>query len=79
MKLYDFFISKFDIEKTISPEIEIDFAISKFQTQVLIDNHARNLKQFHNQNGIKVVLNFKNRPNFSGFDPMHAEAINKRL
>ena len=79
MKLYDYFISQFNIEKTISPEIEIDYALSKFHTQLLIDNHIKNLNQFHNQNGIKVILNFKNTPQFKGFDPMHAEAINDSL
>jgi len=79
MKLYDYFISQFNIEKTISPEIEIDYALSKFHTQLLIDNHTKNLNQFYNQNGIRVILNFKNTPQFKGFDPMHAEAINDSL
>ena len=79
MKLYDFFISQFEFEEIISPEIEIDFAISKFQTQILIDNHTRNLDKFYNQNGVKVILEFKKTPQFRSFDPMHAEAINDSL
>lgn len=79
MKLYDFFISQLEFEETISPEIEIDFAISKFQTQILIDNHTRNLDKFYNQNGVKVILEFKKTPQFRSFDPMHAEAINDSL
>lgn len=76
MKLYDYFISQFSIEKPTSPKIEIDYAISRFHTQRLIENHTKNLNQFHNQSGTKIILNFKNTPQFSGFDPMHAEAIN---
>ncbi len=76
MKLYDYFISQFNTGNPVSPEIEVDYALSKFHTQLLTDNHARNLDQFHNQSGIKVILNFSNAPQFRGFDPMHAEAIN---
>jgi len=76
MKLYDFFISRFNVEKITSAEVEIDYALSKYHTQLLIDNHIRNLNNFHNQNGVKVTLIYKNSPQFRGFDPMHAEAIN---
>ncbi len=76
IKLYDYFIAQFNIEKTISPEIEIDYALSDYHTQLLIDNHTKNLNQFNNQKGIKVILNFNKTPQFSGFDPMNAEAIN---
>ena len=76
MKLYDYFTSQFNIEKPISPEIEIDYALSKFHTQLLIDNHTKNLNQFYDQGGIKITLKFKNTPQFRGFDPMNAEAIN---
>lgn len=76
MKLYDYFIAQFDIQNQVSPEIEVDYAVSKFQTQQLIDNHAKNLQQFYNQSGIKIVLHFTNTPQFRGFDPMIAEAIN---
>lgn len=76
MKLYDYFIAQFNIQNAVSPEIEVDYAVSKFQTQQLIDNHTKNLQQFYNQSGIKIVLHFTNTPQFRGFDPMNAEAIN---
>jgi hypothetical protein len=79
MKLYDYFISQFNIGKPHTPEIEIDYSISKFQTQLLVDNHTKNLNQFYNQKGLKIVLTFKNTPQFRGFDPMNAEAINDSI
>jgi len=79
IKLYDYFISQFNIEKSISPEKEIDYALSKFHTQLLIDNHTKNLNKFYNQSGIKIILNFINTPQFRGFDPMNAEAINDSI
>ncbi|MDD4033048.1 MAG: hypothetical protein PHS48_07380 [Bacteroidales bacterium] len=64
------------MEKTTWPEIEINYALCQFHTQQLIDNHTKNLSQFNNQSGVKIILNFTKAPQFRGFDPMHAEAIN---
>lgn len=79
MKLYDYFISRFTPVNTTSPEIEIDYALCRFHTQQLIDNHTKNLNQFYKQSGIKIILDFTNAPQFRGFDPMHAEAINDSI
>ncbi len=44
-----------------------------------MDKHTKNLNQFYNQTGMMIVLNFDKSPQFRGFDPMHAEAINDSL
>ena len=76
MKLYDFFISQFEVEKIDFDDTEIEYAISKYHTQLIVENHIKNLDEFQNQNGVRVILSYKNKPQFRGFDPMHAEAIN---
>jgi hypothetical protein len=76
MKLYDFFKSQFEVEKIDFDETEIEYAISKYHTQLIVENHIKNLDEFQNQKGVKVILTFNNSPKFRGFDPMHAEAIN---
>lgn len=76
MKLYDFFISQFEVEKTNLDNIQFEYAISKYHTQILIENHKKNFDEFLNQKGVKIILTYKNTPQFRGFDPMHAEAIN---
>ncbi len=75
-KLYDFFISQFEVEKINFDDVEIEYAISMYHTQLLIENHIKNFDEFQNQKGVKVILTYKNTPQFKGFDPMHAEAIN---
>jgi hypothetical protein len=57
-------------------DFDIDYSISQFHTQNLIENHQKKLNKFQNQNGIKITLRYKQTPQFRGFDPMHAEAIN---
>ena len=76
MKLYDFFISQFEVEEIDFNDIEIEYAISKYHTQKLLDKHVKNFDEFQNQKGVKITLSYKNNPQFRGFDPMHAEAIN---
>jgi len=76
MKLYDFFISQFEVEKIDFDDIEIEYAISNYHTQILSEKHLKNFDEFQNQKGVKVILTFRNTPQFRGFDPMNAEAIN---
>ena len=42
----------------------------------MLDKHVKNFDEFQNQKGVKITLSYKNNPQFRGFDPMHAEAIN---
>jgi len=74
MKLYDFFISQFEIEEIDFDDTKIEYAISKYHTQTIIENHIKNFDKFQNQNGVKVTLKFKNSPQFRGFDPMHNDS-----
>ncbi len=76
MKLYDYFVTQFSFNDAGFQEIAVDCAISKFHTQKIRDRHFENLHRFNRQSGIKVTLNFRKPPEFRGFDPMHAEAIN---
>ena len=76
MELCDFFISQFNVEDIIFDESEVLYSLSEYNTQNLIDEHVQNLDKFYKQNGVKVILNFNENPQFKGFDPMHAEAIN---
>ncbi|MEP6683796.1 MAG: hypothetical protein ABJA35_11070 [Parafilimonas sp.] len=76
LSLYEFFISKFQPQKV---ELEIDssyFAMAKFQIHQAIAEHITSFNKFNAQQGIKINLKFKQHPQFKGFDPMHAEAIN---
>ena len=76
LSLYDFFISKFSPQKEA---LEIDsmyYGLSKFHTRQEILEHQVSFARFNAQTGIKVTLNFKQKPQFKGFDPMHAESIN---
>lgn len=76
LSLYDFFIHKFTPQKE---ELEIDsmyYQLSKFYTHQELLGHQNSFNNFVAQPGIKVTLNFKQSPQFKGFDPMHAESIN---
>ena len=50
--------------------------LSNYHTQLLSEKHLKNFDEFQNQKGVKVILTFRNTPQFRGFDPMNAEAIN---
>lgn len=74
--LYDFFISRFSPYKE---EIAIDsnyYYISGFHTEQLHMAHASSFQNFMSQPGVKITLKFNQKPQFRGFDPMHAESIN---
>ena len=76
ISLYNFFISKFQPQKTA---LEIDtlyYALAKFHSQQLVQEHRASLNKFNAQQGIKITLKFNKHPQFKGFDPMHAEAVN---
>jgi hypothetical protein len=76
ISLYEFFISKFKPNKV---ELEIDsmyFDLAKFQIHRIMKEHLTSFNKFNTQQGIKIILKFNQHPQFKGFDPMHAEAIN---
>lgn len=76
LSLYDFFISRFSPYKE---EIAIDstyYHISGFHTGQLHMAHASSFQNFMSQPEVKITLQFNRVPQFRGFDPMHAEAIN---
>jgi len=76
LSLYDFFISKFKPQKE---ELEIDsmyYDISKFHTLQEVLEHKVSFNKFNTQQGIRIILEFNQNPQFKGFDPMHAESIN---
>ncbi|MDZ7738497.1 MAG: hypothetical protein U5K32_05410 [Bacteroidales bacterium] len=75
LSLYDFFISKFNPQKE---ELEIGsayFKLSNYHTGQEILQHQVSFDQFNAQNGIKITLNFNQRPQFKGFDPMNPEPV----
>lgn len=77
--LYDFFISKFKPKTSDLPDLGYYKAKAKYFTAQEKANHEVNLRNFNNQSGTKVTLMFTETPDFRGFDPMHAEAIDDSL
>lgn len=77
--LYDYFLSKFNPKTSVLPDLSYYEAKAKYFTALEKEKHVVNLENFNKQNGIKVTLTFKEIPDFRGFDPMHAEAINDSL
>jgi hypothetical protein len=63
-------------QETILPDLSYDRAKAKYFTSIEKQKHTLNYEIFTKQNGIKLILSFKECPEFRGFDPMHAEAIN---
>jgi hypothetical protein len=74
--LYDYFIKKLSPHETTLPDITYDLAKAKYFTAIEKQKHSLNFQSFNKQPGIKLVLSFKEYPEFRGFDPMHAEAVN---
>ncbi len=74
--LYDYFVKKMSPHKAILPDLSYEQAKAKIFTSVERQKHSLNYESFSKQSGIKLILSFKEFPEFQGFDPMHAEAIN---
>jgi hypothetical protein len=74
--LYDYFVRKLLPQETILPDLSYDRAKAKYFTSIEKQKHFLNYETFTKQNGIKLILSFKEYPEFRGFDPMHAEAVN---
>lgn len=79
LPLNDFFFAKFKPRHSQLPELEEYLAKAKYFTAIEQDKHAVNLESFNNQSGLKITISFKSPPEFRGFDPMHAEAVNDSL
>jgi len=77
-KLYlnEFFLNKFKHQLTVLPDLSSYISKSKYFTQKARQQHVDNLNAFNKQNGLKITLHFQSTPDFNGFDPMNAEAIN---
>ncbi len=73
---YNFFISKFEPKLVELPDLEMFYSMSKYFTEKEIAKHISEFQKFNSQPGKKVILEFKSTPQFRGFDPMHAEAVN---
>lgn len=52
------------------------YDLSEFHTHQTVIEHEVLYDKFNTQEGLKVTLNFKEYPQFEGFDPMNAESIN---
>jgi hypothetical protein len=74
--LYDYFIKKLSPHKVTLPDLSYENAKAKIFTNSEKQKHAINYDNFNKQAGIKILLSFKEFPEFKGFDPMHAEAVN---
>lgn len=77
--LYDYFLTKFNHKTSDLPDLSYYKAKAKYFTALEKEKHVINLENFNKQNGIKVTLIFNEIPDFRGFDPMHAEALNDSL
>ena len=77
MTLFEFFVQKFEPEIVELPPLEKEIALSRYHTETLVDEREQILQQFHEQPGLKVVLNFETTPDFRGFDPVNAISIDE--
>lgn len=76
LSLYDYFISKFIPQKETLKINSMYYDLSEFHTHQTVIEHEVLYDKFNTQEGLKVTLNFKEYPQFEGFDPMNAESIN---
>lgn len=74
--LYDYFIKKMTPQEAILPDLSYERAKAGYFTNIEKKRHSSSYETFTNQTGIEIILAFKEYPEFRGFDPMHAEAIN---
>ena len=79
LTLNDFFFSKFKPWHVELPDRAVYLAKAKYFTAIEKNKHSINLESFNSQGGLKITLLFKSPPEFRGFDPMHAEAVNDSL
>lgn len=77
--LYDYFVRKMLPKEVILPDLTYDSAKAKYFTLIENKRHTSNFETFTKQPGIKLILTFQEFPEFRGFDPMHAEAINDSI
>ncbi len=76
LSLFDFFISKFKPLDGVVPELAELNLISRYYTRKEVEMHNAHLLEFRDQGGVKITLDFNSFPEYRGFDPMNAEAIN---
>jgi hypothetical protein len=76
LALNDFFFSKFRPLEVELPSLSEYEAKSSYFTNIEKEKHKQHLEAFNNQAGFRITLLFKSFPEFRGFDPMHAEAVN---
>ncbi|MBT1687354.1 hypothetical protein, partial [Dawidia soli] len=79
MQLNDFFFSKLPGRQVKLPSLASYEAKAEYFTAQEREKHSKNLEAFNNQAGRKITLIFNTQPEFRGFDPMHAEAVNDSL
>lgn len=79
LTLNDYFFSKFKPQQVKLPPLDGYQAKAKYFTTAEKEKHKQNLEIFNNQSGLRITLLFDKSPEFRGFDPMHAEAINDSL
>jgi hypothetical protein len=77
--LSDYFFTKFKPQQVKLPALDSYEARAKYFTAMETAKHIANIQSFNNQGGLKITVQFKSPPEFRGFDPMHAEAINDSL
>ena len=68
----------FDVHKptlTELPDLSVLQAFSSFHTARVIAERKNELDEFYLQSGIQVSLHFTSPPQFRGFDPMNAQAV----
>lgn len=77
--LFDFFMSKFNPQIIELPDLKIYYSLSNYHTTESVLQHERVFDEFSSQPGIKIILEFASVPQFRGFDPMNANAINDSI
>lgn len=75
LTLNDYFFSKFSPRQVELPSLSFYKARAKYFTNLEREKRKKQLNSFNNQGGTKITVYFDEFPKFSGFDPMHADAI----
>lgn len=79
LQLNDFFFSRFHPQQIRLPALTSYEAKAMYFTKLEKEKHSKHLDAFNSQAGRKITLLFNTKPEFRGFDPMHAEAVNDSL